>query len=104
MQALAAYLKKQSEQGSNASYYNIDILKYQVKAILLSMPLKSRHDIEILWERCFDYENIHLAIIHRFLPEFDFAGKNFLKISDVIKWLLILPCFLAIWLADHWAR
>ena len=48
MQALAAYLKKQSEQGSNASYYNIDILKYQVKAILLSMPLKSRHDIEIL--------------------------------------------------------
>lgn len=31
MQALAAYLKKQSEQGTNASYYNIDILKYQVR-------------------------------------------------------------------------
>jgi len=32
MRALAAYLKKQSEQGANASYYNIDILKYQVRA------------------------------------------------------------------------
>ena len=30
MAALAAYLKKQSEQGTKASYYNIDILKYQV--------------------------------------------------------------------------
>ena len=30
MAALAAYLKKQSEQAAKASYYNIDILKYQV--------------------------------------------------------------------------
>ena len=33
MRALAAYLKKQSEQGANASYYNIDILKYQVRLL-----------------------------------------------------------------------
>ena len=30
MAALAAYLKKQAERGAKASYYNIDILKYQV--------------------------------------------------------------------------
>jgi len=34
MAALAAYLKKQSEQGTKASYYNIDILKYQVSFII----------------------------------------------------------------------
>ncbi|XP_041101741.1 F-BAR domain only protein 2-like isoform X2 [Polyodon spathula] len=30
MQALTAYLKKMSEQNPSASYYNVDILKYQV--------------------------------------------------------------------------
>jgi hypothetical protein len=31
MVALGAYLKKQVEQGTKAAYYNIDILKYQVR-------------------------------------------------------------------------
>nr|XP_014345575.1 PREDICTED: F-BAR domain only protein 2 isoform X3 [Latimeria chalumnae] len=32
MQALTAYLKKMSEQNPSASYYNVDILKYQVSS------------------------------------------------------------------------
>ncbi|XP_066915204.1 F-BAR domain only protein 2-like [Clytia hemisphaerica] len=41
MAALAAYLKKQSEQGTRASYYNIDILKYQVRCSgMNSAPLQ----------------------------------------------------------------
>lgn len=30
MQALTSYLRKASEQNPSASYYNVDILKYQV--------------------------------------------------------------------------
>lgn len=30
MQALTAYLRKTSEQNPAASYYNVDVLKYQV--------------------------------------------------------------------------
>lgn len=33
MSALSALLKKQSEQNPSASYFNVDILKYQVGVI-----------------------------------------------------------------------
>ena len=33
MSALSALLKKQSEQNPSASYFNVDILKYQVSTI-----------------------------------------------------------------------
>lgn len=32
MQALTSYLRKASDQNPSASYYNVDILKYQVRA------------------------------------------------------------------------
>lgn len=32
MQAITFYLKKLSEQNPSASYYNVDVLKYQVNA------------------------------------------------------------------------
>lgn len=35
MQAVTVYLKKLSEQNPAASYYNVDVLKYQVRVILL---------------------------------------------------------------------
>lgn len=35
MSALSALLKKQSEQNPSASYFNVDILKYQVSRIIL---------------------------------------------------------------------
>jgi hypothetical protein len=41
MPALIAYLKKLAEQGQ-APYYNIDILKYQVKILLFAMTALSR--------------------------------------------------------------
>lgn len=37
MQALTSYLRKASEQNPSASYYNVDILKYQV-----SQPMSSQ--------------------------------------------------------------
>lgn len=37
MQALTSYLRKASDQNPSASYYNVDILKYQV-----SQPKSSR--------------------------------------------------------------
>lgn len=33
MQALTSYLRKASDQNPSASYYNVDILKYQVSPI-----------------------------------------------------------------------
>lgn len=35
MSALSALLKKQSEQNPSASYFNVDILKYQVSAVFV---------------------------------------------------------------------
>ena len=35
MQAVTVYLKKLSEQNPAASYYNVDVLKYQVSIISL---------------------------------------------------------------------
>lgn len=61
MAALAAYLKKQSEQGAKASYYNIDILKYQVRCTgLSSAPLQ----LSAYW-RC-DTEQTDLKIDYKY--------------------------------------
>ena len=81
MAALAAYLKKQSEQGTKASYYNIDILKYQVIILVYLFFFFSR-DIEtrpyglslilffdtfvfrvsfVLKEKCFNRGNFYFA-------------------------------------------
>lgn len=38
MQALTSYLRKASDQNPSASYYNVDILKYQVSPIPQSNP------------------------------------------------------------------
>lgn len=35
MQAITLYLKKLSEQNPSASYYNVDVLKYQVNIFFL---------------------------------------------------------------------
>lgn len=35
MQAVTVYLKKLSEQNPAASYYNVDVLKYQVSVLSL---------------------------------------------------------------------
>ena len=37
MQAVTVYLKKLSEQNPAASYYNVDVLKYQVSIISLTL-------------------------------------------------------------------
>lgn len=34
MQAVTVYLKKLSEQNPAASYYNVDVLKYQVSPVV----------------------------------------------------------------------
>lgn len=40
MQALTSYLRKASDQNPSASYYNVDILKYQVSPIPQPNPDK----------------------------------------------------------------
>ncbi|ELU05217.1 hypothetical protein CAPTEDRAFT_227171 [Capitella teleta] len=40
MQALTEHLRKQSEQNKSASYFNMDILKYQIRAEPTSVPLQ----------------------------------------------------------------
>lgn len=48
MQAVTAYLKKSSEQNPSASYYNVDILKYQVGRIdILSVLCQNNKDANI---------------------------------------------------------
>ncbi|KAF4792235.1 hypothetical protein TURU_123228 [Turdus rufiventris] len=44
MQAITLYLKKLSEHNPSASYYNVDVLKYQVKD--LALPLVELHKID----------------------------------------------------------
>lgn len=44
MQAITVYLKKLSEQNPSASYYNVDVLKYQVNTLF---PLEF---FEELWQ------------------------------------------------------
>ncbi|XP_057299854.1 F-BAR domain only protein 2-like [Hydractinia symbiolongicarpus] len=61
MAALSAYLKKQAEQGAKASYYNIDILKYQVRCSgMASAPLQ----LSAYW-RC-DTEQTDLKIDYKY--------------------------------------
>uniref|UniRef100_A0A8C5QR35 MHD domain-containing protein n=2 Tax=Leptobrachium leishanense TaxID=445787 RepID=A0A8C5QR35_9ANUR len=64
MQAATAYLKKMSEQNPSASYYNIDILKYQVNSNgIQSTPL----NLATYWKCATDTTDIRLD--YRYNPE-----------------------------------
>lgn len=43
MQAVTVYLKKLSEQNPAASYYNVDVLKYQVSVLSLKKNPKLKY-------------------------------------------------------------
>lgn len=53
MQALTSYLRKASDQNPSASYYNVDILKYQVSPIPLPNPDEFAVVKECFPEACF---------------------------------------------------
>ena len=48
MSALTALLRRQSEQNPSASYFNVDILKYQVCGICFS-------DVCLMWDVCYRF-------------------------------------------------
>ena len=62
MAALAAYLKKQAERGAKASYYNIDILKYQVSWLEVFPRMFEMEDF------IFDKNNLLHCTIERWYP------------------------------------
>lgn len=64
MSALSALLRRQSEQAPSASYYNVDILKYQVKAMpgARSTPLQL-----VSYWKC-DQNNTDLRIDYKYNP------------------------------------
>ncbi|XP_041914613.1 F-BAR domain only protein 2 isoform X4 [Alosa alosa] len=64
MQALTAYLRKTAEQNPSASYYNVDILKYQVNANgIQSTPL----NLAVYW-KCTPVTT-DLRVDYRYNPE-----------------------------------
>ncbi|XP_041753706.1 F-BAR domain only protein 2 isoform X5 [Coregonus clupeaformis] len=64
MQALTSYLRKASEQNPAASYYNVDILKYQVSSNgIQSTPL----NLAVYW-KC-DPATTDLRLDYRYNPE-----------------------------------
>ncbi|XP_062410449.1 F-BAR domain only protein 2 isoform X3 [Sardina pilchardus] len=64
MQALTAYLRKTAEQNPSASYYNVDILKYQVNANgIQSTPL----NLAVYW-KCAE-TTTDLRVDFRYNPE-----------------------------------
>lgn len=46
MQAVTVYLKKLSEQNPSASYYNVDVLKYQVTLCLL-LVVRAKEEFKV---------------------------------------------------------
>lgn len=64
MQALTSLLKRQSEQAPTASYYNVDILKYQVKAMpgARSTPLQL-----VSYWKC-EQNNTDLRVDYKYNP------------------------------------
>ncbi|XP_047425558.1 F-BAR domain only protein 2 isoform X2 [Mugil cephalus] len=64
MQALTSYLRKASEQNPSASYYNVDILKYQVQSDgIHSTPL----NLAVYW-KC-TQSTTDLRVDYRYNPE-----------------------------------
>ncbi|XP_063309821.1 F-BAR domain only protein 2 isoform X3 [Pelobates fuscus] len=64
MQAVTSYLKKMSEQNPSASYYNVDILKYQVTSNgIQSTPL----NLATYWKCTSDTTDVRLD--YKFNPE-----------------------------------
>ncbi|XP_075036044.1 F-BAR domain only protein 2 [Mixophyes fleayi] len=64
MQAITAYLKKSSEQNPSASYYNVDILKYQVSSNgIQSTPL----NLATYWKCNSDTTDVRLD--YKYNPE-----------------------------------
>lgn len=51
MQAVTGYLKKLSEQNPSASYYNVDVLKYQVTLFILILGTEG--EFEFMFTVCF---------------------------------------------------
>lgn len=79
MAALASYLKKQAEQGTKASYYNIDILKYQVRCEGMSTaPLQ----LSAYW-RC-DEEQTDLKIDYQYNAQCMSSSVSLNNVSVVV--------------------
>ncbi|XP_051907123.1 F-BAR domain only protein 2 isoform X2 [Hippocampus zosterae] len=64
MQALTAYLRKASEQNPAASYYNVDVLKYQVRSDgIRSTPL----NLAVYWKCAADSTDVRVD--YRYNPD-----------------------------------
>lgn len=110
MQALTTYLRKASDQNPSASYYNVDILKYQVSVILQPNPdeyavvkecsPKTRFTLSFSHSR--QKENLTVVLAHS--PQIMHMShspevKSFLKQTQAItsKWIIHIFMLVQIW-------